>query len=150
MNAADIHEFCKELNEFYRERFKYNPNYRRYRCHVWANKIDVKTPKYRLCLSWQDYDNKIAITSISFTQTHAGHGTAFLTLLVSLSKKYGYERIEFISVCTEPMKQFVKKYNFINHPQQKLFDEDDGWSKDWSCSVADLVKMGFSHYDAGY
>jgi tRNA(Ile)-lysidine synthase TilS/MesJ len=143
MNEADIHEFCVDLNSFFTTRFNYNPNYRRYCCRVFINKVDVRTPKYTLTLSWRAHDNKIAITAISFEQEHAGHGTALLSLLISLSKKYGYERIEFISVCTEPMQKFVEKYGFDNHSQQKLYEDDSGFSKDWSKSIEELTRMEF-------
>lgn len=141
MNEKDVIDFGLELNRFLAERFKYSARFAKSRCDLWGNKVDIKTPKYRIVVSWKDYENTISITAISFTQTSAGHGTAVLSWLVGRSERYGYERIEFISVCSDKMKNFVRKFNFINHPQQKLFSDDDGWSKDWSNSVTNLREL---------
>lgn len=141
MNASDINDFGIELNRFFTERFQYSERFTKSRCDLWGNKVDIKTPKYRIAISWKDHEKVISITAISFSQTNAGHGTAVLSWLVNKGERYGYERIEFISVCTEKMLNFVHKFNFINHPQQKIFSDDDGWSKDWSNSVANLREL---------
>ncbi|HEX7763795.1 MAG TPA: hypothetical protein VF433_09310 [Cellvibrio sp.] len=72
MNEKDVIDFGLELNRFLAERFKYSARFAKSRCDLWGSKVDIKTPKYRIVVSWKDYENTISITAISFTQTNAG------------------------------------------------------------------------------
>jgi hypothetical protein len=137
MNELDIHEFCEELNIFYCKRFKYKRRY----CNSWHNKINARSNKFTLTLSWDAYERKISITSISFAQKNAGHGTALLNYLATLSDKFGYETIEFISVLTEAMECFVRKFEFENLPKAALPWEQEGPSKNWSKPVCELKQL---------
>lgn len=137
MNELDIHEFCEELNIFYCKRFKYKRRY----CNSWHNKINARSNKFTLTLSWDAYERKISITSISFSQKNVGHGTALLILLLDLSNSYGYETIEFISVLTDAMENFVRKFEFENLPGAPWPGKPEDPSKNWSKPVRELKRL---------
>lgn len=131
MNDEDIHPFCAELNEFLARQM----NYKNFPCNAFHNKIHARTNKFSLTLSWGWSPQSIAITAISFKKQRQGHCTALLMFLCSVAKKYGYERIEFISVCTEEMRAFVTKFGFINHPAVRWPGEPEEASRDWSKQI---------------
>lgn len=137
MNETDIHPFCAELNNFYCSRFNYKKHY----CNSWQNKINARSNKFTLTLSWDACEQKISITSISFAKKNVGHGTALLTLLLDLSNKYGYETIEFISVLTDAMESFVRKFEFENLPGAPWPGKPEDPSKNWSKSVRELKRL---------
>ncbi|WP_149867951.1 hypothetical protein [Cellvibrio sp. PSBB023] len=137
MIESDIHEFCAALNVFYCGRFNYKKPY----CNSWHNKINARSHKYTLTLSWDASERKISITAISFAKKNVGHGTALLALLVELSGKYGYETIEYISVLTDAMKCFVQKFEFENLPGAAWPGEPELPSKNWSKPVIDLKRL---------
>lgn len=137
MNEDDIHPFCAELNGFLSERM----NYKKAHCRVWHNKINARTSKFSLTLSWEMIGNSIEITAISFLETRNGHCTALLAFLKDKAKKYGYEEIKFISVTTDAMKSFVMKYGFVNHPMKDWFTGADTASKNWSKWISDFASL---------
>lgn len=137
MIESDIQEFCAELNVFYCSRFNYKKRY----CNYWYNKINARSHKYTLTLSWDASERKISITAISFAKKNVGHGTALLALLVELSGKYGYETIEYISVLTDAMKCFVKKFEFENLSGTAWPGEPEQPSKNWSKPTIDLKRL---------
>lgn len=135
MNDEDIYPFCAELNGFLSPRMNYKTSH----CKIWQNKINARTSKFCLTISWVAYANSIEITTISFTDTRQGHCTALLNFLSSLANKYGYERIEFVSVCSEAMRSFVTKFEFTNHQEKSWFDDTLEPSKNWSKLISGVA-----------
>lgn len=131
MNDEDIHPFCAELNAFLARRL----NYKKMACSALHNKIHTRTNKFSLTLSWGWSPSSVAITYLAFKNKRQGHCTALLKFLCSVAKKYGYDRVEFISVCTEEMRAFLMKNGFKNHTGIIWPGEPEVASRDWSKQI---------------
>lgn len=111
--------FFNELNRFMSLRFKY----KRSKCIPFVNKIDARCNRFSLTLSYM-HDNSAAVTAISFKQKRRGHCTALVNFIDEVSSEYRIVNIEFISVMTEPMKNFLIKNGFINREPYYCILED--------------------------
>lgn len=104
-----MHSFFEELNNFMSARH----GYEKHKCRPWVNKVDARCSKFSLTLSFRD-DNSVGISAIRFKDERRGHCSALVAFIDEMSFKYRIPHIEFISVQTESMSEFVKKHRFIN------------------------------------
>lgn len=108
-----IDEFCDDLNDYLKDRFKYKRNQARHRIHT----INVLTRKVGLyirfnALTWKKTSKiTLVLALLRFKRTREGEGTNLLKFLLEKQSKYGYEEIG-IEECNDNAKAFARKLNF--------------------------------------
>lgn len=104
-----MHSFFEDLNNFMSSRH----GYEKHQCRFWINKIDARCSKFSLTLGFRG-DKSVGISAIAFKDERRGHCFALVSFIDEMSNKYRIPYMEFISVQTESMSEFVKKHGFIN------------------------------------
>ncbi len=112
-------EFTDVIDSYIRERFGYKA-----KCaEGWRPTINVSRRKVRLYLrfrgggSWPE--NVLVIASIEFREQRVGHCRALLEKLVAESTRFGYGHIAFEQTHSPMMVNFVQKYGFTAHHNNK-------------------------------
>lgn len=122
-----MHSLFEELNNFMSNRH----GYEKHQCRFWINKVDARCSKFSLTLSFRD-DNSVGISAIGFKDERRGHCSALVAFIDEMSIKYRVPYIEFISVQTESMSEFVNKHKFINRDGYfSFFEGEQVPSLDW-------------------
>lgn len=111
--------FFEDVNNFMSARH----GYKKHKCLPWISKVDARCSKFSLTLGFR-HDNSVGISAIRFRDKRRGHCAALIEFIDQISYIYHIPCIEFISVLTEPMKNFVMKNHFTNRDSYHSFIED--------------------------
>lgn len=122
-----MESFFNELNEFMSARH----GYKRHKCQPWINKVDARCSKFALTLGFR-HDNSVGISAIRFKDQRCGHCTALVEFLDLQSIVYRIPYIEFVSVLSDSMRNFIHKNKFINRDGgYSPLEDREVLSQDW-------------------